>query len=137
MSLENHQTIIGRHHRTISRCRLNLTKFYVKLRILVSHPKAQLETTFGSPQPASSVDGNGHYCRPVLSGKITGISYIRIRILVHHPENDREEKMELKRDHYHAMIFFGFKAGLNQDKCFQRLTLEFGDPFPYRATVFR
>ncbi|PRD26507.1 UNVERIFIED_CONTAM: hypothetical protein NCL1_37894 [Trichonephila clavipes] len=29
-----------------------------------------------------------------------------------------------------------YEAGLNQDKCFQRLQLAFGDESPYRVTVF-
>ncbi|GFY12407.1 hypothetical protein TNCV_1798291 [Trichonephila clavipes] len=48
----------------------------------------QRGTTFGSSKLASAVAGNGHYGHPALSGKITGISNIRFRILVHHLEND-------------------------------------------------
>ncbi|GFV15875.1 hypothetical protein TNCV_988581 [Trichonephila clavipes] len=47
-----------------------------------------------------------------------------------------EEKMELTREQC-AMIFYYFKAGLNQDECVQRLQLAFGDESPCRATVFR
>ncbi|XP_015924023.3 histone-lysine N-methyltransferase SETMAR-like [Parasteatoda tepidariorum] len=44
--------------------------------------------------------------------------------------------MELTREHFRAMIFYDFKAGLNQE-CVQRLQLAFGDESPARATVFR
>ncbi|GFU59323.1 histone-lysine N-methyltransferase SETMAR [Trichonephila clavipes] len=44
--------------------------------------------------------------------------------------------MELTRKHYHAMIFYDFKAGLNQEECFQLLQLAFGDESPCHATVF-
>lgn len=45
--------------------------------------------------------------------------------------------MELTREHFRAMIFYDFKAGLNQEECVQRLQLAFGDESPARATVFR
>ncbi|GFX01039.1 histone-lysine N-methyltransferase SETMAR [Trichonephila clavipes] len=45
--------------------------------------------------------------------------------------------MELAREQYHAMIFYDFKAGLNQDECVQRLQLAFGEKSLCRATVFR
>ncbi|PRD19614.1 UNVERIFIED_CONTAM: hypothetical protein NCL1_56859 [Trichonephila clavipes] len=35
------------------------------------------------------------------------------------------------------MIFYDFKAGLNQKECVQRLQLELDDGFPCHATVFR
>ncbi|XP_015914213.3 putative uncharacterized protein DDB_G0286901 [Parasteatoda tepidariorum] len=35
------------------------------------------------------------------------------------------------------MIFYDFKAGLNQEECVQQLQLAFGDESPARATVFR
>ena len=45
--------------------------------------------------------------------------------------------MELTRKHFRAIIFYDFKAGLNQDECVQRLQLVFGDEYLDRATVFR
>ncbi|GFV82407.1 histone-lysine N-methyltransferase SETMAR [Trichonephila clavipes] len=48
-----------------------------------------------------------------------------------------EEKMQLTREHYRAMIFYNFKAELNQQEFVQRLQLAFGDESPCRATVFR
>ncbi|MFX9165696.1 hypothetical protein ABTN87_19735, partial [Acinetobacter baumannii] len=45
--------------------------------------------------------------------------------------------MELTREHFRAMIFYDFKAGLNPAECVQRLQLAFGDESPARATVFR
>ncbi|GFV46475.1 hypothetical protein TNCV_3233621 [Trichonephila clavipes] len=45
--------------------------------------------------------------------------------------------MELTREYYRAMLFFDFKAGLNQEECVQRLRLVFGDESPCHATVFR
>ncbi|GFW31405.1 histone-lysine N-methyltransferase SETMAR [Trichonephila clavipes] len=47
-----------------------------------------------------------------------------------------EEKIELRHENT-IVLFYGFKAGLNQEKCFQRLQLAFGDESPYRATVIR
>ncbi|GFV87343.1 uncharacterized protein TNCV_4033151 [Trichonephila clavipes] len=35
------------------------------------------------------------------------------------------------------MIFYDFKARLNQEECVQRLQLAFGDKSPCRATIFR
>ncbi|GFT82111.1 histone-lysine N-methyltransferase SETMAR [Trichonephila clavipes] len=48
-----------------------------------------------------------------------------------------KEKMELTRECYRAMIFYDFKARLNQEECVQRLQLGFGDESPCHATVFR
>ncbi|GFW90414.1 histone-lysine N-methyltransferase SETMAR [Trichonephila clavipes] len=45
--------------------------------------------------------------------------------------------MKWTREHYRALIFYDFKAGLNQKECIQRLQLSFGDKSPYRTTVFR
>ncbi|GFW61913.1 histone-lysine N-methyltransferase SETMAR [Trichonephila clavipes] len=45
--------------------------------------------------------------------------------------------MELAREHYRAMIFSDFKAGLNKKECFQWLQLAFDDESPWCATVFR
>ena len=45
--------------------------------------------------------------------------------------------MELTRENFCAIIFYDFKAGLNQEKCIQWLQLAFGDGSPIRATVFR
>ncbi|GFW03327.1 hypothetical protein TNCV_464411 [Trichonephila clavipes] len=50
----------------------------------------QPRTTFGSPEPVSSVAGKEHYGLPALSGKVTGISNIRFRILVHCSENNHK-----------------------------------------------
>ncbi|GFX84550.1 uncharacterized protein TNCV_560651 [Trichonephila clavipes] len=35
------------------------------------------------------------------------------------------------------MIFYDFKAELNQDECVQQLQLAFGDESPCRVTIFR
>ncbi|PRD22753.1 UNVERIFIED_CONTAM: hypothetical protein NCL1_48291 [Trichonephila clavipes] len=35
--------------------------------------------------------------------------------------NFRQEKMELMREQCHAMVFYVFEEGLNQDECVQRL----------------
>ena len=45
--------------------------------------------------------------------------------------------MELTRDNFRAIIFYDFKAGLNQEEYVQRLQLAFGDESPARAIVFR
>ncbi|GFU65041.1 histone-lysine N-methyltransferase SETMAR [Trichonephila clavipes] len=45
--------------------------------------------------------------------------------------------MELTREHYRFLIFYDFKAGLNQEGCVQRRQLAFGDESPCHATVFR
>ena len=45
--------------------------------------------------------------------------------------------MELMREHFRAIIFYDFKAGLNQEEFVQRLQLAFVDESPARATVFR
>ncbi|GFS59846.1 uncharacterized protein TNCV_2806541 [Trichonephila clavipes] len=45
--------------------------------------------------------------------------------------------MELTREHCRVVIFYDFKAGLNQEECVQRLQLAFGDESPCHATVFR
>ena len=45
--------------------------------------------------------------------------------------------MELTREYFRAIIFYNFKAGLNQEECVQWLQLAFGDESPARATVFR
>ncbi|GFX39034.1 histone-lysine N-methyltransferase SETMAR [Trichonephila clavipes] len=45
--------------------------------------------------------------------------------------------MEWTREHHRAMIFYDFKAVLNQKECVQRLQLAFDDESPCRVTVFR
>ena len=45
--------------------------------------------------------------------------------------------MELTREHHRAMTFYDFKAGLNQDECFQRLQLAFANDFLSHITAFR
>ncbi|GFX63276.1 histone-lysine N-methyltransferase SETMAR [Trichonephila clavipes] len=45
--------------------------------------------------------------------------------------------MELTREHYRAKVFYDFNAELNQDECYQRLQLAFGEESPCRATIFR
>ncbi|GFV51135.1 histone-lysine N-methyltransferase SETMAR [Trichonephila clavipes] len=45
--------------------------------------------------------------------------------------------MEWAREHYCPMIFYDFKARLNQKECVQQLQLAFGDESSYHATVFR
>ena len=44
---------------------------------------------------------------------------------------------EEKAEHYCAMIFYDFKAGLNQEEYLHQLQLEFGNECPSHATVFR
>ena len=45
--------------------------------------------------------------------------------------------MELTREHFHAIIFYDFKAGLNQEECVQWLQLAFGNEFLSCTNVFR
>ncbi|GFT31933.1 histone-lysine N-methyltransferase SETMAR [Trichonephila clavipes] len=45
--------------------------------------------------------------------------------------------MMFTSEYYRALIFYDFKAGLNQDEGVQQLKLAFGDEFPCRATVFK
>ena len=45
--------------------------------------------------------------------------------------------MELTREHFCTIIFYDFKAELNQEGCVQRLQLAFSDESPARATAFR
>ncbi|XP_042906074.1 histone-lysine N-methyltransferase SETMAR-like [Parasteatoda tepidariorum] len=45
--------------------------------------------------------------------------------------------MKLMREHFRAMIFYDFKAGLSQEDCVEQLQLALGDESPARATVFR
>ena len=49
--------------------------------------------------------------------------------------NRRENGVDA-RD-FRAIIFYDFKAGLNQEEYVQRLQLASGDESPARATVFR
>ena len=44
--------------------------------------------------------------------------------------------MDLKQDHFHAMIYYGFKSGLKERQCLRRLQAAFGDLCPSQATVF-
>ncbi|GFT93379.1 hypothetical protein TNCV_337441 [Trichonephila clavipes] len=46
-----------------------------------------------------------------------------------------EKKVELR--HENIITCYDFKAGLNQEECFQWLQLVFGDESPCRVTVFR
>ena len=43
----------------------------------------------------------------------------------------------MTREHFCAIIFYDFKARLNQEECIQRLQLAFSDGSLDRATVFR
>ena len=45
--------------------------------------------------------------------------------------------MELEREHFHAMILYDFKCGLNEPQTLERLTQAFEDLALSRATVFR
>ena len=45
--------------------------------------------------------------------------------------------MEVKREHFRAMIFYDFKSGLDQQESFQRLHAAFPNIAPSRATVYR
>ncbi|GFU81497.1 histone-lysine N-methyltransferase SETMAR [Trichonephila clavipes] len=45
--------------------------------------------------------------------------------------------MELPREYHRSVIFYDFKAGLNQEHCVQRLQLVFADESPCRDTAFR
>ena len=45
--------------------------------------------------------------------------------------------MELTRERFCAIIYYDFKAGLNQEEWVQRLQLAIGDEYVARATVFR
>lgn len=44
--------------------------------------------------------------------------------------------MELNREHFRAMIFYDFKAGLSQADCLNRLQISFGELAPSRTTVY-
>ncbi|GFU52996.1 histone-lysine N-methyltransferase SETMAR [Trichonephila clavipes] len=50
---------------------------------------------------------------------------------------DRRENGVETQEHYRAMNFYDFKAGLNQEECVRRLHLAFGDESPCHATVLR
>ncbi|GFX84414.1 histone-lysine N-methyltransferase SETMAR [Trichonephila clavipes] len=50
---------------------------------------------------------------------------------------DRIENGVETREYYRAMIFYDFKAGLNEEEYVQRLQLAFGDESPCHATVFK
>ena len=45
--------------------------------------------------------------------------------------------MELESEHFHSMILYDFKCGLNESQTLERLTQAFGDLAPSRVTVFR
>ena len=45
--------------------------------------------------------------------------------------------MELESEHFRSMILYDSKCGLNESQTLERLTQEFGDLAPSRATVFR
>ena len=45
--------------------------------------------------------------------------------------------MELKRDHFRAIIFNNFRHGLTQQQCIVELNSIFGDDYPSRASVYR
>ena len=44
--------------------------------------------------------------------------------------------MKLTQEHYSIMIFYDFKAELNQDDCVQRLQLAFGNECLSRTTTY-
>ena len=46
-------------------------------------------------------------------------------------------KMELTREHFRAMIFYDFRRGLSRQECIDQLTSTFGDEAPSFATVKR
>ena len=45
--------------------------------------------------------------------------------------------MELKREHFCAIIFYNFQRGLTQQQCIDELNLIFGDEAPSRTSVYR
>lgn len=45
--------------------------------------------------------------------------------------------MDLKREHFRAMIFYDFKCGLRAEESCERLKMAFMDKSPSKATVFR
>ena len=45
--------------------------------------------------------------------------------------------MELRKDHFRAMILYDYQSGLHQDESVARLVAAFGDQAPSRSTVFR
>lgn len=45
--------------------------------------------------------------------------------------------MELQRDHYRAMIFYGFEVSLTQEQRVEKLVLVFGEETRFRATLCR
>lgn len=47
-----------------------------------------------------------------------------------------DEKMDLTRENFRAMIFYDFRAGLSQQECLNRLQLAFGDEAPSKTSVY-
>ena len=45
--------------------------------------------------------------------------------------------MEIKAEHFRAMIFYDFRRGLSQHQCAEQLALTFGDEAPSVRTVYR
>lgn len=49
----------------------------------------------------------------------------------------KEQKMELTSEHYRAMIFYGYKVEINQEKFLQHLQLVYSNEAPFDSTEFR
>ena len=46
-------------------------------------------------------------------------------------------KVQLNREHFHAIIFYNFRHGLTQQQCTDELNSIFGDEAPSRTSVYR
>ena len=44
--------------------------------------------------------------------------------------------MDLKREHFRAMIYYDYKSSLKEKQCLQRLKNAFGDLCPSQGTVY-
>ncbi|XP_055319521.1 uncharacterized protein LOC129577085 [Sitodiplosis mosellana] len=53
---------------------------------------------------------------------------------MHHGQLD--EKMELSRENFRAIIFYDFRVELSQQECFNRLHSDFGEEAPSMASVY-
>ena len=47
------------------------------------------------------------------------------------------QKLELNREHFHAIIFYNFRRGLTQQQYIDELDSIFGDEAPSRTSVYR
>lgn len=46
-------------------------------------------------------------------------------------------KMDLRWEHFRAVIFYAFKCRLKPDESYDRLQMAFLDKHPFKATVYR